>query len=213
MLFEARLREGISTGTISMAFRRWRRRQVVAGGRYRTGVDIVEVVSVDVVTGMDITADEAMAAGYASPEQLRAVLRGPADLPLYRIRFRRVDEADPRAQLAADGALNHDQIAEIERRLSRMDTTSGRGPWTIATLTAIADNPGVPASTLAATAGVDRATFKRDVRRLKELGLTLSLTTGYRLSPRGESYLRLESNSSHPGCRRGRGTGGPPNQC
>jgi hypothetical protein len=30
-----------------------------------------------------------------------------------------------------------------------------------------------------------------DVRKLKNLGLTLSLEKGYRLSPRGEAYLRL----------------------
>ena len=32
--------------------------------------------------------------------------------------------------------------------------------------------------------------FKLDVRKLKGLGLTISLGTGYRLSPRGEAYLR-----------------------
>jgi hypothetical protein len=31
--------------------------------------------------------------------------------------------------------------------------------------------------------------FKLDVRKLKNLGLTLSLEVGYRLSPRGEAYL------------------------
>ena len=31
--------------------------------------------------------------------------------------------------------------------------------------------------------------FKRDVRKLKNLGLTMSLPTGYCLSPRGEGYL------------------------
>jgi hypothetical protein len=190
VLFERRLREGISAGTITMAFRRWRRSQVVAGGRYRTGADIVEVESVDVVAVADITLNEARAAGYVSPEQVRADLRGPADFPVYRIRFRRTDEADPREQLAAADDLDREQIADLNRRLSRMDTTGGRGPWTIATLTAVADNPGVSAATLATDAGIDRATFKQDVRRLKELGLTSSLTTGYRLSPRGESYLR-----------------------
>ena len=30
--------------------------------------------------------------------------------------------------------------------------------------------------------------FKRNVRKLKELGLTESLEVGYRLSPRGEAY-------------------------
>ena len=33
------------------------------------------------------------------------------------------------------------------------------------------------------------AAFKRDVRKLKELGLTRSLEVGYELSPRGRAYL------------------------
>jgi hypothetical protein len=32
--------------------------------------------------------------------------------------------------------------------------------------------------------------FKRDVRKLKELGLTESLDTGYRLSPRARALLQ-----------------------
>jgi hypothetical protein len=31
--------------------------------------------------------------------------------------------------------------------------------------------------------------FKRDVRKLKNLGLTISLEIGYRLSPKGEALL------------------------
>ena len=31
--------------------------------------------------------------------------------------------------------------------------------------------------------------FKEDVRKLKNLGLTISLGVGYRLSPRGEAFL------------------------
>ncbi len=173
-----------------MAFRRWRRPQVIAGGHYRTGLGIVVVESIDIVADADIGTDAATAAGYASPEQLRANLRGPVDVRIYRIRFRRTDDLDPRDTLAADAELDRHQLAELDRLLSTMDTASDRGPWTMATLTAIARNPGVAASTLAGAAGVDRATFKRDVRRLKELGLTLSLPTGYRLSARGESYLR-----------------------
>jgi len=42
---------------------------------------------------------------------------------------------------------------------------------------------------LAEAMGWERQDFKLHVRRLKELGLTLSLDVGYRLSPRGESYL------------------------
>ena len=42
---------------------------------------------------------------------------------------------------------------------------------------------------LAASLGRETLPFKRDVRKLKELGLTESLEVGYRLSPRGRAYL------------------------
>ena len=44
---------------------------------------------------------------------------------------------------------------------------------------------------LAASLGRETLPFKRDVRKLKELGLTESLEVGYRLSPRGRAYLGL----------------------
>ena len=54
----------------------------------------------------------------------------------------------------------------------------------------IAARPATRAADLVADAGyTDLASFKRDVRRLKELGLTESLEVGYRLSPRGRAFL------------------------
>ncbi|MGZ4770275.1 MAG: hypothetical protein ACXVLX_16570, partial [Ilumatobacteraceae bacterium] len=50
--------------------------------------------------------------------------------------------------------------------------------------------PGIVSTTLARHAEQDRASFKLNVRKLKELGLTESLDIGYRLSPRGEAVLR-----------------------
>lgn len=37
--------------------------------------------------------------------------------------------------------------------------------------------------------GQELPDFKLNVRKLKNLGLTISLGTGYRLSPRGEAFL------------------------
>jgi hypothetical protein len=48
----------------------------------------------------------------------------------------------------------------------------------------------VRAPDLAARMGRETLPFKRDVRKLKELGLTESLEVGYRLSPRGRAYRR-----------------------
>jgi biotin operon repressor len=42
---------------------------------------------------------------------------------------------------------------------------------------------------LAEALGRERFALKADVRKLKRLGLTLSLEVGYELSPRGRSYL------------------------
>jgi hypothetical protein len=51
----------------------------------------------------------------------------------------------------------------------------------------IASSPGVRAEDLARSVGREKMPFKLDVRKLKELGLTESLETGYRLSPRGQA--------------------------
>jgi hypothetical protein len=56
-------------------------------------------------------------------------------------------------------------------------------------LRAIAARPATRAADLAASFGRETQPFKLDVRKLKNLGLTLSLEVGYRLSPRGEAYL------------------------
>ena len=79
-------------------------------------------------------------------------------------------------------------MTEIDRRLQRLDSLSKQGPWTRKTLGLIAANPAVRAEDLAALVGREKMPFKLDVRKLKEMGLTESLLTGYRLSPRGEAY-------------------------
>ena len=189
MRFEQRLRDGIHSGAIVLAFRRWKRSQVVAGHRYRTGTGMVEVESVDVVEPSSVDAAQAREAGYATVGELLADLRGDPALPVYRIRLRRVGGPDPRDELARAGSLTEADVAAITARLARMDRASSRGPWTGAVLALIADQPGVVSTVLAEAISWERQDFKLHVRRLKELGLTLSLDVGYRLSPRGESYL------------------------
>jgi predicted transcriptional regulator len=56
-------------------------------------------------------------------------------------------------------------------------------------LTLIERHPETKAAELAEQTHRDLQPFKRDVRKLKELGLTESLERGYRLSPRGRAVL------------------------
>ncbi|WP_129666220.1 hypothetical protein [Phytoactinopolyspora endophytica] len=191
MLFEKRFWAGIADGSITVTFRCWKKPQVVAGRPYRTPGGIVDVVAVDVVDPAGIGDDDARAAGYPGAAELVADLRGDAGRSTYRIEFRLSTAPDPRAELAAAADLGHDDVAEIDRRLDRLDRASSHGPWTRATLQLIAEHPERRAGDLAEMAGRERAPFKLDVRKLKNLGLTESLEVGYRLSPRGRAYLAV----------------------
>lgn len=189
MLFSKRFWPGIADGTVTLTFRRWKRPQAVAGRPYRTAAGMIDVTSVNLVTPDEITDGDAEAAGYADAASLVADLRGEPDQSVYRIEFRRASKPDPRAELAATADLDAHDLAEISNRLDRLDRASSHGPWTRSTLRLIADHPTRRAGDLAELVGRERAPFKLDVRKLKNLGLTESLEVGYRLSPRGRAYL------------------------
>lgn len=169
---------------------------MVAGRHYRTVAGLVAVDSVDVVEPAQIAAADATDAGYESVAELVADLRGEAGAPVYRLRVRRIDDPDPRDVLANQSALTDEEHAEISRRLDRLDRASSHGPWTAAVLAVIAAQPGTRAADLAAQFGREKLAFKTDVRKLKNLGLTLSLEVGYRLSPRGKAYLETADRST-----------------
>lgn len=189
MLFEQRFWEPIARGEVTVTFRRWKRRQAIAGRRYRTPGGIIEADAVDIVTVDDITEADAQAGLFPSVAALVANLRGTPELDLYRIRFHVVDEPDPRAVLASTDALTAEDVAALDARLRRLDAASSHGAWTLDTLRLIERRPEVRAGDLADEVGRERLPFKTDVRKLKNLGLTTSLGIGYRLSPRGEAYL------------------------
>lgn len=186
MLIQARWAEPILAGRVTVLFRRWASPRVVAGRVYRTTVGRLAVDAVDVVPR--ITVRDARAAGYRTPADVEADLRGDPTRPLYRVRVRPVADADPRAELADTAELTPEDVAVIAARLDRLDRASGHGEWTRATLRLIAERPGVRAADLAASVGRETQSFKTDVRKLKNLGLTLSLEVGYRLSPRGAAF-------------------------
>jgi hypothetical protein len=190
MLFAKRFWEPIRAGDVTMTFRRWKRPQVVAERVYRTPAGRLHVSSVAVVDPGEISDVDARAAGYPDAASLTSDLRGTPEDPIYRISFRYLDESDPRTVLANDSDLSDDAIAEIGRRLDRLDTASTRGPWTRAHLEIIEQHPERRAPDLAAMLGRETQPFKTDVRKLKNLGLTLSFRIGYRLSPRGREYLK-----------------------
>jgi hypothetical protein len=186
MLFRKADLAAVAAGEITVAFRRWKRPTVRSGGTLVTPVGQLAIESVEVVAPGEITDADARRAGFADAHAARAALRGEGET--YRIAFH-LAGPDPRIALRQRADLGELDRAAIAARLARLDRASSHGPWTDATLRAIAAAPGTRAADLAAGFGRERLAFKADVRKLKALGLTESLEVGYRLSPRGRAFL------------------------
>lgn len=177
----------IKAGTIDLAFRRWATPRVVVGTRMRTGVGLIEVTSVEQVSVAGLRAEDARRAGAPSLAALKQALAARPEDPAWRIGVAYAGP-DPREALRS-AVPDADEIAAITARLDRLDAASAHGAWTRETLDLIDLNPTVRAPDLAAQVGRETADFKKDVRKLKELGLTESLAIGYLLSPRGEAVV------------------------
>lgn len=188
MLIKLPVLQGIVAGKVSLAFRRWDQPRVVVGTRLRTQVGVLEVLDVRKIK-LEAVSDRAIKqAGFASREAFLKQQAIHPDRPLWKVKLRYAGD-DPRAALRENAELSEEEIAAILGRLERIDKASGKGPWTATYLRLIASQPGVRAPDLAAGLGLETLPFKRDVRKLKELGLTESLLVGYRISPRGSVIL------------------------
>lgn len=188
MLLDRDTLDQIARGEVSLAFRRWRRPAIRSGGTLLTSAGQLEVGSVAVVEIEAVTPEEATLAGYPSKDALLAELNRRRDGEVYRIELGAL-RPDPRVALR-EAPLDERQTEDLRQRLNRIDAASPDGPWTLKTLQVIRDHPALRAGDLCHLVGQERDRFKPNVRKLKNLGLTISLEVGYRLSPRGETYLR-----------------------
>lgn len=222
MLFTKATLDGLAGGSVTATYRRWTVVRPRVGSRFTTRIGMVEVRGITPVDADGLTEADARAAGFADLKALRRWLdrvpRGPRDTrttagaaavselsqpadrqaepsategQLYRIDLA-LAGPDPRVALRADDDLDPATLATLRKKLDRMDAAAEDGPWTRSVLRQIAAQPGVVSTVLADEAGEERFYYKSRVRRLKALGLTESLTVGYRLSPRGHAFLAAE---------------------
>jgi hypothetical protein len=182
--------EGIANGSITLVLRRWDAARAKPGGTQRTPAGTIRIDDVtEYPGGYRVTAAQARAAGYPDAKSAQAALGRRPARHVYAIAVSYLGP-DERPALAADDRLTDADIAAIATRLDRWDAAGDDAPWTRQTLEMIATNEAVRAPDLAARVGLDVPRFKRRVRQLKGLGLTISLDVGYRLSPRGAEFMR-----------------------
>lgn len=187
MLFKMDVLERVERGEVTLAFRRWKKPTVRAGGSLRTPIGVLAIDEVTVVDPAAINARDAAKAGFASLAALRAALSG-REGDIYRIKFRRAGD-DPRIALRASRSLAAEEFERIDARLAALDARADAS-WTLKALRRIAEAEGEVSTELAKRLRMDRAKLKIELRKIKELGLTESLEVGYRLSPRGKAYLK-----------------------
>jgi hypothetical protein len=188
VLFRSRFHKGIGDGSVTRTVRDWSRPQAKVGGRYTVGGTVIEVTGMRQTPVAELSADDAKRGGFESLDGLRAELdrTARAQLPpehiVWVIDFQAVGVAAPRPEVA----VTPEAIAAARRKLAAMDARAP-APWTARFLALIGERPGVVSKVLAGEAGMERLAFKADVRKLKALGLTNSLGTGYELTALGRA--------------------------
>ncbi|WP_123029293.1 hypothetical protein [Mycolicibacterium stellerae] len=189
MLLNRDTAEGIANGNITLVLRRWDAPRAKAGGTQRTSAGTIRIDAVTQYPGRHrVTAAQARAAGYPDTKSAQADLDRRPARHTYAIEVSYL-APDERPDLAADDQLGDSDVDAISARLKRWDTAGDGSAWTHEYLELIATNEAVRAPDLAAHIGLETPKFKRRVRQLKGLGLTISLDVGYRISPRGRAYL------------------------
>lgn len=190
MLIKNVVLERVAAGEIDTFFRRQKRPTVKTGGTLRTQIGMLDILEVTEIDLDEISANDAERAGYASVDDLVADLTQKPAGDFYRVRVA-LGGDDPRLALREQSELSPSDVDELRERLDGFDARSRRGPWTRQFLTMIAEQPHVRAPDLAASIGWDTKPFKEHVRKLKTLGLTISHSPGYELSPRGHALLAV----------------------
>lgn len=185
MLFRTKDLEAIFAGRCTLAFRRWKKPTVKPGRTVRTALGMVGIELIDAIDPEAVTEDDARAAGYKNRAGVLAMFAAQEGT-CYRIKLHPAGP-DPRDALR-DAEPDAAELKTLAAKLQKLDKAVA-APWTKQVLELLAGHPGVVSTILAESAGMDRAAFKLNVRKLKDLGLTISLEVGYRLSPRGVALL------------------------
>jgi hypothetical protein len=188
MIFKTNHLLGIKSGKITLAFRKWEKPGVKPGSTMRNEMGVIEVEDVNQVTLAAITEADAVSSGYDTRDELIKALNKVEKGKIFRIRLK-YQSADPRIQLREQGSLTDEEFEKLRKRLARLDQAEG-GPWTMKYLKLIQKYPERRAGDLADMIKMERLAFKLNVRKLKNLGLTISHEVGYSVSPLGEWVMR-----------------------
>lgn len=188
MLFKEKQLEAIKAGKVSLAFRCWAKPAVLEGSLLKTAAGVLKILEIKVVKSSEISTKDCHQAGFEDIEHLMQSLRQNEKGQLYRIRLKYHSE-DPRIELRTQSSLTTPELEALTLKLQKLDKLSKAGPWTRKILSVIKANPRKRAVDIAKLTGFEKEWLKLNIRKLKNLGLTISHEIGYELSPLGEFFF------------------------
>lgn len=189
MLFKEIHLSGIKSGKITLAFRKWQKASIKCGSLLNTSVGLVKIGKIETINENDITDNDVLNAGFADKKQLLKSFTHNSTGTIFKISVS-FHSADPRIKLREQTELSEQQFTSLKKMLERLDNHSRHGPWTGKILLTIKDNPNLHAIGIAKLTGFEKERLKLNIRKLKNLGLTISHNVGYELSPLGKNFTK-----------------------
>jgi len=188
MLFKQKQLEGIRSGKVTLAFRKWKSTELKKGSLLKTSIGLVEITDLAIINEPHINAIDAEKSGFLNLESLLHSIHTNDTGRIYKIHVRYYGE-DPRLKLSNKSTLGQGEINALKAKLLQLDKYSRNGFWTKDILTAIEKYPKNSAAELSVKTGKTKEWLKLNVRKLKNLGLTISHDPGYELSPTGKLLM------------------------
>ena len=196
MLFKKKFLDLIEQGEIKIAFRKWTRPSVTESKTLLTPAGLLRIKSVKIIDYDQISSHEIVQAGYADRKELDKELAIKETGDIYKIEFD-LEGVDPRIALRKNSNISNAEMTKILDKLKRLDTSGKVKNWTFKVLDLLDREPGKYAIEYSTQLGYEKEWFKLNIRKLKNLGLTISLTDGYEISPRGNVVLHELKNTTH----------------
>ena len=188
MLFKQKHLEGIKAGTVSLAFRRWKRTDLKKGSLIKTSLITVEITDIATIREAHINDIDAKKAGFISLDSLLKSLHSEEDLKIYKMHVRHYKElAKPKP--VEKSSLSNTDIKNLKARLTQFDNYSRNGAWTKDLLTTLHDNPSSTSTELSLKTGKTKEWLQLNIRKLKNLGLTVNNDPGYALTKIGNLLM------------------------
>lgn len=185
MLFKQATLKQIKAGKVKLAFRKWKTPSAKAGGLQKTSIGVLLIEEVKKIPSRSITNEWAVKAGYENKEALLQELNTRSEGAVYKIKLRLHGE-DPRLELR-EQLLSAEECIALQKKLQQLERKT---TWVNDTLKVIQQHPHTRAADLAGLLHREKDWLKLHIRKLKNLGLTISFEPGYTLSPRGVSYMK-----------------------